>query len=677
MTVPTEPWSRSIRFYFLLLIGVAGLIGATAVGVLLWQESETQRRSRIAHDYHLLTSLYCSRAQDVTQHLVAHVALSAVGVSMDRQRELMGHTPTTSIQDTVDIAVETIQEYAKAIDDIHVRYADPRFEFLNSQLRTEVERLDIEFSTLDHGTNKPDFFTASSATAILTDLQATLEQLRRLHSAAYEDVLGDLEERRGKSALHFSLLVVGLLTVGFVAVRRILELISRVIDQRRLAEDALVDLNATLEQRVEARTRELRREVGERRRAEERLRFTQFSVDHAMDGLFWITPTGRFFYVNDAACDGLGYSRAELLGKSIVDVEPDARGETWTRRWTSLRNSGNLVFETLHRHKDGATFPVEVSGNFLEFEGNEYAFVFVRDITERRKAEADLRAYQDRLEHMVELRTADLTRAYEELQSFAYAVSHDLRSPLASVKGFSNEIRHVVESLGGSIEHLLTGLPEDRREHIEQDLRQDLPEALQFIEAAVERMERLTAAILQLSRLGRRELTLELVNLNEMVEASLDANAYPYKEKDVRTIIGRMPMVITDRLALEQVLDNLLSNAIKYLDANRPGRIEIFAEQVSGATLVRIRDNGRGIAAKDVGKIFEMFRRVGDTTVPGEGMGLAYVRTLVRRLGGRIWCDSVLGQGSTFNFTLPDRPPLAAMTSSVEVIDTAPEESMN
>jgi signal transduction histidine kinase len=121
--------------------------------------------------------------------------------------------------------------------------------------------------------------------------------------------------------------------------------------------------------------------------------------------------------------------------------------------------------------------------------------------------------------------------------------------------------------------------------------------------------------------------------------------------------VGSLPEVVADRASMEQILGNLLENAVKYLDSGRPGEIEVTAERDHGETTFRIRDNGRGIAEEDMDKVFAPFRRAGRQDVPGEGMGLPYVQTLVRRHGGRIWCESELGVGTTFTFTLPVKQP--------------------
>jgi len=117
--------------------------------------------------------------------------------------------------------------------------------------------------------------------------------------------------------------------------------------------------------------------------------------------------------------------------------------------------------------------------------------------------------------------------------------------------------------------------------------------------------------------------------------------------------LGALPDVVADRTSMEQIMGNILGNAVKYLEPGRPGRIEIFGERGETATTFIVRDNGRGIAQEDMFKVFAPFRRAGKQNVPGEGMGMAYVQALVRRHGGQIHCESELGVGTTFTFSLP------------------------
>jgi signal transduction histidine kinase len=143
------------------------------------------------------------------------------------------------------------------------------------------------------------------------------------------------------------------------------------------------------------------------------------------------------------------------------------------------------------------------------------------------------------------------------------------------------------------------------------------------------------------------------VDMEALVQVALEILAHQIEERQVKVSVGPLPEVVADRASTEQILGNLLGNAVKYLDPDRAGEIEITAERDHDETTFHIRDNGRGIAGEDMDKVFAPFRRAGKQDVPGEGMGLPYVQTLVRRHGGRIWCESQPGKGSTFYFTIP------------------------
>jgi signal transduction histidine kinase len=176
---------------------------------------------------------------------------------------------------------------------------------------------------------------------------------------------------------------------------------------------------------------------------------------------------------------------------------------------------------------------------------------------------------------------------------------------------------------------------------------------LGFIENAVTRMDHLTAALLRLARVGRRELHMEELDAGALVQETLHVLAHQIQTRNIAVETGPLPHITGDRSAMEQIFGNLLDNAVKYLDPERPGRIEVSAEETAEATVFRVRDNGRGIAEHDMDKVFAPFRRAGVQDVPGEGMGLAFVKALLHRLGGRIGCQSEPGVGTTFSFTLP------------------------
>jgi signal transduction histidine kinase len=259
------------------------------------------------------------------------------------------------------------------------------------------------------------------------------------------------------------------------------------------------------------------------------------------------------------------------------------------------------------------------------------------------------------LESRVAERTIDLARANDEIQRFAYIVSHDLRAPLVNIVGFTAELESGAQVLQRFISQAATG-QEDRAlaDTARAAAADDLPEAIGFIRASTTKMDRLINAILKLSREGRRELRSESIDLKTMFDAIAASVQHQLDQADAKIGIPRdMPTIYSDRLALEQVFGNLIDNAVKYLSPERPGAIEIRTSTQAGFVTVDVVDNGRGIAAADHERIFELFRRSGTQDVPGEGIGLAHVRALVRRLGGDIAVSSDMGRGSQFRIKLP------------------------
>ena len=284
-----------------------------------------------------------------------------------------------------------------------------------------------------------------------------------------------------------------------------------------------------------------------------------------------------------------------------------------------------------------------------------------RSAQARDDAENRLRDAYANLEAVVDERTADLREANNEIQRFAYIVSHDLRSPLVNIMGFTSEI----EELGGDIFRRvssLTHVPADgpplasgevALEGADQQLSADFSEALGFIKSSIAKMDRLISAILNLTREGRREFQPEKIDVREFVEAIVSTLAHQAAEAQAEIHVEPLPNIISDRLALEQIFSNLIDNAIKYLKNGVPGEIRIRGRTKLGYAIFEISDNGRGIDPKDHQRIFDLFRRAGTQDKPGQGIGLAHVRALVRRLGGTMSVSSELNAGSTFTITLP------------------------
>lgn len=275
-----------------------------------------------------------------------------------------------------------------------------------------------------------------------------------------------------------------------------------------------------------------------------------------------------------------------------------------------------------------------------------------RNIRALKQAHAALAVINEDLEKRVEERTADLQEANQEIQTFAYIVSHDLRSPLVNIMGFTSEL----EELRTDLFHRLSHLREragDTNGAQDEELSKDFTEAFGFIKASIIKMDRLIKAILDLSRQGRTELNPVPVDTKALVEGIAATVAHQLMERDALIDIAPLPPLVTDRMALEQIFTNLIDNAVKYLREGVPGRISITTFETTGYVTFLVSDNGRGIDPKDRARVFELFRRSGVQDRPGEGIGLAHVRTLVRRLGGSIVLDSELGKGTTFKVTLP------------------------
>jgi signal transduction histidine kinase len=287
-----------------------------------------------------------------------------------------------------------------------------------------------------------------------------------------------------------------------------------------------------------------------------------------------------------------------------------------------------------------------------------------RSARARDEAEALMRDANTNLESVVDERTADLREANNEIQRFAYIVSHDLRSPLVNIMGFTSELeelgRDIFRRIGG-----LTHVPADGPpvamseagdvplEGPDRQLSQDFSEALGFIKSSIAKMDRLISAILNLTREGRREFEPVTVDMRELIDAIATTLAHQASEADAEIRVGELPTITSDRLALEQIFSNLIENAIKYLKDGVPGRITVRARTKLGYAIFEINDNGRGIDPKDHQRIFDLFRRAGTQDKPGQGIGLAHVRALVRRLGGTMSVSSELNAGSTFTVTLP------------------------
>ena len=271
------------------------------------------------------------------------------------------------------------------------------------------------------------------------------------------------------------------------------------------------------------------------------------------------------------------------------------------------------------------------------------------------RTQAKVTALNLSLEERVRARTAALARANEEIQQFAHLLSHDMCAPLVSIVGFTSELAEGVRDLQKFVDGSALTQDDPNAQKAKLVASHDMPEAIEYIRKSAAKLDNLLSAVLKISREGGRVLHAEVIDLRKLVSSSSAAIQHQLSEAAGEVVVDlKVFSVMSDKLSLGQVIGNLLDNAVKYRAPGRPLRIEVRSAVLPNDRIaLEIRDNGRGIAPGDMNRIFELFRRVGKIDQPGEGVGLAYVRTLVGNLGGEISATSELGRGAMFRVVLP------------------------
>lgn len=392
----------------------------------------------------------------------------------------------------------------------------------------------------------------------------------------------------------------------------------------------------------------------ELRKSEERFQLIMTGVN---DGIYDLNVLDGTMYHSPSCHRILGYSAEEYpetLEEFRALIHPDdLERSVATFRAYAQREKANYVNEFRLRHKNGNWRWIMSRGVGLwNDEGVMYRLVGSQtDITLQKKREDEL------------------LQLSSDMEGFTYIASHDLRAPLVNMRGFASEVRMALEDLQPVLAQAAGLLPAEDKAKLEAVLKKEVPESLGFIDAAVVRMDKLTSAILDMSRIGRRQYRMEEVDVNVLLERCLSTLAHEISTKNIKITYQDMPNVVTDALGLEQVFANLLDNAVKYLSADRSGEITIKARTYLDEVIFSIADNGRGIAEHDSRKVFEIFRRAGNSAdIRGSGLGMAFVKATLRKLGGRIWFDSVLNEGTTFTFTLPLKGQLNDTLAEQEIL---------
>ncbi|HWK95981.1 MAG TPA: CHASE3 domain-containing protein [Pseudolabrys sp.] len=346
----------------------------------------------------------------------------------------------------------------------------------------------------------------------------------------------------------------------------------------------------------------------------------------------------------------VGRNTMEEVRQTVAEAVAAQRMVRTERAEISDRTNNVLLFLTI----GGSLFVVAI--------GAVSIFLVRRNARRAEIARQELAGTNANLERIVEYRTADLTEANEEIQRFAYIVSHDLRSPLVNIMGFTSELEALRQDIFAEVERLRAEVATLKNEaEAVQDadttvqLGRDFDEAIGFIKTSIANMDRLINAVLRLSREGRRQFNPEQVDMDALISGIVETVSHRAAELSATLRVEALPPVETDLLAAQQIFGNLIDNALKYGRDDEKLQIDIRGRLTATHAIYDVQDNGRGIDPADFQRVFELFRRAGKQDRPGEGIGLAHVRALVRRMGGTMGLNSEPGKGSTFTVTLPRR----------------------
>lgn len=399
--------------------------------------------------------------------------------------------------------------------------------------------------------------------------------------------------------------------------------------------------------------------ITKRKQVEKQLRLERNKVQNYLDvaGVIFMSLDTELNVelINKKGCDILGIPQSDIIGKNwVTNFLPEKIQEKATDFYNNFMNEQIDMFS--EELKRSAYLEARVNCNESEQRTILWNNILLRDqqnktitgilcsgidVTDKVKAEMDIKKLNSQLK-----------RKNHDLERIIYVTSHDLRSPLVNIEGFGDELHHSVKTILEEIDKH-NSLPE-LKEHIKEIVDIDIPESLDYIKNSVLKIESLLSALLQLSRLGRQELNIQQLDMNELFQVILATFEYRIKREEIQLKVGNLPDCVADKKQINQLFSNIIGNSIKFLSPDRPGHLEIRGRGTDKKSYYYIKDNGIGIRKENQEKIFEIFKRIHNRNIEGEGLGLSIVRRILEKNHGDIKVESEYGEWTKFTVILPN-----------------------